>query len=70
MSVKGTDSDGVEVELTEQLPTETVDVEVSYSAYDELAKVCHIEDVDESEVIEFLLREYADRLPGTGVFDG
>jgi hypothetical protein len=69
MSAKSPEN--VEVQLTEELPTETVEVDVSYTAYDELAKVCHIEDVDESEVIEFLLIEYADRLPGQrGAFDG
>jgi hypothetical protein len=59
-----------EVELTEQLPSESVDVEVSYTAYDELAKVCHIEEATDSEVIEALLMEYADSLYGSGMFDG
>ena len=59
-----------EVELSEQLPSESVDVEVSYTAYDELAKVCHIEEATESEVIEALLTEYADSLHGSGMFDG
>jgi hypothetical protein len=41
-------------------PVETIEAEVSYTAYDELAKLCRRSDLDEDAAIEALLIEHAD----------
>lgn len=41
-------------------PVEKIEVEVSYTAYDELVKLCRRADLDEDAAIEALLTEHAD----------
>jgi hypothetical protein len=59
-----------QVQSAKQIPTETVEVEVSYTAYHELAKAANFDGSTESEVIEALLTEYADSLTRSGILDG
>jgi hypothetical protein len=56
-------------EQSTERPTVNLDVEVSYTAYDELRRATS-DELDESDVIEFLLTEYADRHRLMGATDG